>query len=434
MTRTRLLPLVAMPLLVSLLAACQTLVSEPLQISGGDMKPYGACRHEAGAYALPRDLIDIEIVRIVDPRPHRYEARTVATRRTADASRIYCLDFLWSALSNDRISIGRGTDGDGTSSLLLTRIASAFDDQSLVIADAVVNAAAAVVAGPRGGFLNKDKSEVVAGQFAFDPFDRAQMLRITEALAGLDHCVFLDPTNDPFVPAWHGSLCNAYAASAPSKDGDYPYHGLSVIRAEPPAAADALRGVLYKPLLTHKLVVMRRNHDPVGPSWKVFETKRVQMTNAAPAFMLEVNRSLFVNRTMNIGFTNGVLESVDIEKPSEAEALSGFVLRTVQVVVSIPVRALVFRKNEATNRKELIQAQAQLIATLEAYEQAVQSAAKQKADLAGSTPTNRFGATGPVEEFNGAGTDLSACVRAAAATTDDPLATCTALLQSRGLL
>jgi hypothetical protein len=124
---------------------------------------------------------------------------------------------------------------------------------------------------------------------------------------------------------------------------------------------------------------MKKNHNPVGAAWQIFETRRVSMTNAAPAFVLEVKRSPLVARTMDIEFQNGVLSKVDIDKPSEAKALSGFILRTVQTIVSIPVRALVIGKTDAQNRQALIKAQADLLGTLRAYNIAVEDEKKKQA-------------------------------------------------------
>ncbi|WFP61463.1 MULTISPECIES: hypothetical protein [unclassified Mesorhizobium] len=428
--------LAAMLSLNLLVCGCgPTLVSGPVEEVSAGQGGSAGCRYPAGAYALPLDLLHVEIRKTVGADRVFYAAQDITTRRTADPSRLYCLDFLGSALANDKLAISHATDtgNDATSSLLLTKIGSEFDDRSLKIANAVVDAAAQVAVRPRGAFGvpgDGNKIELVVGQFDFDPFNYEQIQKVNHALRSLDHCVFLDPTNDPYVPAWQASLCSS-AAYMPPKDPSY--HGLSVIKADPPPLSDKLQGVLYRPLLTHKLVIMKRNHDPVGAEWQLFQTKRVQMTNAAPAFLLQINRSLFVDRTMDIDFSNGVLQAVRIDKPSEAEALSGFVLRTMQVIVSIPVRALIVGKTDADNRKALIQAQAQMIATLEAYDQAVEKEKQRR--QANSTTANspvRSTLAVPATADPSAQTDLSACLNAAAAT-EDPLAKCTEILQGAGV-
>jgi hypothetical protein len=423
-----------LPAVLLCLGGCQTLVSETLDLEA-EVGSDGACRYQAGAYALPTDLIRLEIRKVVGKDQDSYELQQIDTIRTADPGRIYCLDFLGSALSNDKVAIQRGTDSrtdaDG-SSLLLSKISSDFSDQSLVIANALVDAAARIVTTPRGGFgqPGADKVEVVVAQFDVDPFDFKQITKVNAALEELHYCIFLDPTNDAHVPGWHSGLCTDRGA-APSKD-PLPYHGLSIVKPESPPPSDALRGILYRPLLTHKLVVMRRNFGPTGPAWQIFETKRLQMANAAPAFLLEVNRSMFVQRKMDIVFSGGVLTSVEIDKPSEAEQLSGFVLRTVQVAVSIPIRALILGRSAAKNREDVIKAQAQLIETLEKYQAAVNAAAAQRDKLKDVRPTRfagpRFGAS-----ETGLETDLlSDCVRALQSTSPDPTGDCEAMLASGG--
>lgn len=415
-------------LLIALAGCGPALVSQTLERADSL-----GCKYEAGAYALPLDLISIEIRKKEDDDPQYYFAPKVDVVRTADPKRIYCLDFLASALSADKIAIGRGNDGLGSSSLLLTEVGSSFDDKSLEIASEIVKAGARLAVKPRGGFSTneKDALESVVAQFDFDPFDKAQIEKVNRALKPLRHCIFLDPTNDPYVPDWHAGLCEGYKTGrSVANDG---YYGLSVIQKNPPPASPKLQGILYRPQLTHKLVLMRRNEKPVGSAWQIFETKRVQMTNAAPAFMLEVNRSAFVTRTMSIKFNGGVLTSVEINKPSEAEKLSEFVLSTVQVIVSVPVRALIIGKTDAQNRENLIKAQARLISTLREYDAAVELERKKRqdeADQQGQQPTRSRAAPVNVATV-GDGSDLDECINANASL-QDVSAYCQEVIQSGG--
>ena len=369
-------------LLTAGLAACgPMLVSE--RYGTEDTATNGlACRYQAGAYALPRDLLRLEFWKKQDQGAAEYIwPEAVSVVRTADTRRIYCLDFLSSILADDKIAIGRGVDsaaGDN-SSLLLAAIGSQSTDRSLEIAHEVVKAAVHV-ASNRGGFLDgKTSKEVVEGQFDFDPFDRRQMDKINDALEPLRHCVFLDPTNDPYVPDWHGELCKGYVAHQSSRHDD-DYYGLAIIDDKPPPVSASFRGVLYKPLLTHNLVIMQQSDNPDGPGWRVFETRRVQMTNAAPAFMLEINRSAFVTRKTDVKFDKGVLQSVTVDKPSEMLALSRFILSTTQLLISIPVSAVVPKKSEADSRKELIDTQDKIILNLRQYNAAVERQKLQEAE------------------------------------------------------
>jgi hypothetical protein len=375
--------LVCAGLSIAGLAACQPVLTTSTfdKNPAGSAEPY-ACRNSAGAYALPRHILHA-VVKLTDADangPARYNLTLEDTEAKADGDGVYCLDFLFSAWAEDKISISR-------SGLLLQAVKTSFDDRTIDIANSVVDAAAAVAAasaGARSGFDGAKGAPLKIADFEFDPFDKDEIHKVNKALKELDHCIFIDPVNDPYVPDWQADLCNGYLEGA---GNNFPYYGLDIIDEKAPPQSLAGKGILYRPLLTHKLVVMKRNHDPVGKAWQVFETKRVEMSNAAPAFLLEVKRSALVARTMDITFNKGVLNTIEISKPSEAKALSGFVLRTAQVIVSIPVRALVIGKTEAQNRQALIKAQADLIATLRAYDAAVEAEkAKQQASAVASLP------------------------------------------------
>ena len=404
------------------------LESRPLDLSSYSADD-GVCDSQFGVYALPKDLIYLEIDK-VDGDPNYYEAQGLTTHRTAD-NHTYCLDFVGSPLSADRVAVGHVETGPGAG-LLLTAIGSEFDDKSLQIAEAVVEGVARLAVAPRGGFGVKDAKKYLVGQYEFDPFDKAWITKINAALEPLRHCVFIDPTDDPYVPAWQLEQCHGYAVPQSAARDDY--YGLSVIAKEPPSRAAARPGVLYRPVLTHKLVIMRKTDEPTGPAWKVFQTQRVEMTNAAPALLLEVNRSLFVQRTGTIKFDSGVLTSVNLTKPSQAEALSGFILRAVQTVVAIPVRALVLRKSDAANRKELISAQGQLIATMRQYNAAV-AAEKAKREAEAIQPTGTARSSVPIAQVaNGDRTTFDECVNTYAAFRTDVSALCSELIQTGGSL
>ncbi|WJI42195.1 hypothetical protein NL532_15940 [Mesorhizobium sp. C120A] len=338
-----------------------------------------ACQNSAGAYALPKHVLKFDVTYTeADPdpakgTPARYDIGAVEIVAQPDPTRIYCLDFLASAWAEDKVNIQRDTGPDKRGGLLLEQISTSNHDQTLDIANQIVDAAATVAAaaGTRGAVDVIDK-KLVTARFEVDPFDRTQMLRVNAALRDLDYCLFLEPANDPYVPKWENDLCSGYR---PQAKKEFPYYGLDIIDRNPPPKSDGIKGVLYKPLLTHKLVTMKRNRDPVGPAWQLFGSQRVTMANAAPAMMLEIKRSAFVTRSMKIKFEDGSLQSVSVSKPSEANALADFVLRTAQVVISIPVRALVIGKTDAENKTMLIAAQAELLATLRAYNAEVEKQA-----------------------------------------------------------
>ena len=415
-------------------AACQPVLTTTSmeQDSVNDDSGF-VCRNSTGAYALPKHHLKFDVI-YNEPSngvPARYDIQKIDVVARPDPSRIYCLDFLASAWAEDKVNIQRDI-GSEKSGLLLQEISTSNKDQTLEIASLIVDAAASVAAsaGARGA-VDVVEKKLITARFEVDPFDHAQMLRLNAALDKLDHCLFLDPANDPYVPKWQENLCSGYR---PQTEKEFPYYGMSIIDRKLPPKSDGLKGVLYKPLLTHKLVTMKRNHDPVGPEWQLFGSQRVTMANGAPAMMLEVKRSAFVIRTMTMKFDNGTLQSVKVEKPSEANALADFVLRTAQVVVSIPVRALVIGKTDADNQTALIAAQAELLHTIRTYNAEVENQAKGGSSGTTASP-QRSGARAAyaVGDVTAGSVAYDACMRnSILLNSENPEAFCTGIERSGG--
>jgi hypothetical protein len=91
------------------------------------------------------------------------------------------------------------------------------------------------------------------------------------------------------------------------------------------------------------------------------------MPNAAPAFLLEVKRALFVTAETDIQFNDGMIRSIAIDKPSELKVVSELTVAAVQIVLEIPSRALKIFSNRRENMEALIEVNMDLISTLEAY-------------------------------------------------------------------
>jgi hypothetical protein len=434
-------------LLATLASGCQPiLTTNSLEDPSNTADSAGyACHNSAGAYALPRHLLAFDVTLTEGGTgPSHYDITTpVGTPAQADPHAIYCLDFLGSAWADDKVQVKRyasGPNDPDAPQLLLSRIDTLVEDKTLEIASAVVDAAAAAIAGAGGqnrgaiGLSGTGSNRTYDyAHFEVDPFDKPWMSRINKALDPMDHCIFLDPTDDPYVPEWQGDLCKGYGIS---DDGAFPYYGAAAINPRLPPRSMGAKGVLYRPLLTHKLIIMKRNRDPVGPEWQLFGTQRVAMANAAPAFLLEVKRSAFVARAMSISFDHGSLFSIRLSKPSEANAFAGFVLRTVQVVVSIPVRALVIGQTDAKNRQDLIAAQAGLLQTVAAYKKAIADQSTPAAAADGKAQPQRAAMQGETDVRSGARQSLSydACIQNSMLINpdQDPAAVCAGLVTSGG--
>ncbi|MER9190939.1 hypothetical protein [Mesorhizobium australicum] len=278
----------------------------------------------------------------------------------------FCLDFLLSAFSDDHVGIQREPNG------LLDRIYTRAQDQSKPIADALIRAAGDMVAASKAGGLDRLARQQVldAGGSAvfasldYDPFEEGAATEINRGLRSFGYCIYLDPRDDPYVPAWSSpEICNRRRVGRDPGPDNYGFEKMAARKL-------MQRGVLYRPELSHRLMILRKD-DPDNPreAWHLAATEYVQMPNKAPIFALGVNRAIFVTAETDVKFDKGNLQNVTVVKPSELNAAVDIPLYAAQVALSIPAATLSIFQNEAANRKQLWQTNAQLIDTLRQMKQ-----------------------------------------------------------------
>jgi len=422
----------------AVLAGCQMLDS---QWVNGDPNAAGAtCKSNAGAYHLPRRLITVTVTTGVPSASYGLNVDK-SGQIVADRNETYCLDFLLSYLSADRVGIQRGPDG------LLQRIYTQADDKTADIAKSVIQAAADVVSSEQAGTLGRSAArpqfsgqQDIIAKFEFDPFVEREAREVNEALIDFGFCVYLDVTKDVFAPRWSAEICRELIADVKPRgkvskrtpgmvykaDPDYPRSGLPIFDPRPVPEHLQARGILYRPELTHTLVVLRKP-DPKSrfSAWQPVASDRIVMPNAAPAFLLQVERAIFVKMETDVVFTNGMIKNISINKPSELLVASDIALYAAQVVVNIPKVAVQIFNNRAENTIELMKTNATLIETLRAHkaDAGTLGAFGPAAATAASNNTRILGA-------NPGQARLQACLAGEAAQQQaDPMRFCTDLLQ-----
>jgi hypothetical protein len=316
----------------------------------------GACLNAAGAYFLPKKLLTVQVLGLTEqvagqpPNPLRGYGIDIQDdwKSVADREQGYCLDYLGSVTSRDEIGIARTPDG------LLQRVYSRAQDKSVEIAKVLIDTAfLGGAAAGRQGLLKGTKE--YAGPFTFDPFDPYDAAKINAALRPFGYCVFVEGLSFPLgVPP--ASWCESPKV-------------LTMVATKAPPLVDALppvevsrRGVLYRPNVTRTLTVMRKA-DPYGRDpWLLTMTKQVEVPNRAPVFVVEVNRSFFVDRVTDLEFKDGVLTNVSVKKPSEAAAFVEIPLAIASAIVALPGTIVKLKINDAQNQERLIRANTELIA------------------------------------------------------------------------
>lgn len=342
--------------------ACQMSMLEtiPIQEANGE-----TCRSAAGAYFLPKKQILLSIKQDGENSP--YELVLSGTKPIADRQRIFCLDYLGSALADDTVHVNRDIHG------LLQLVSSVADDKSKQIAETLIEVGVIAATGnPNFAITRSTKirrgEDVILAEYQVDPFDREQLAELNRALAvAYGYCVIID--GHTVHPKDSQAYCNNPRGLGPAEPPSTPIFKAPPSSLElPPLPADAaIAGILYRPNLTHRMTVLRRRDPGSQKKWELFQTTQLEMPNLAPVFSIGVERSLFVKRTTRLDFDSGVLRDITIEKPSELVEFMEIPLVLAQAIVKIPAEVIKVRLASTSNQKLLIDAQRELLATQRAY-------------------------------------------------------------------
>ncbi|MEM8971187.1 MAG: hypothetical protein AAGD43_03885 [Pseudomonadota bacterium] len=372
-------------LIATLLGGCMQFYKTSLLKDNGP-----PCSITTGGYHLPLSLLELTVVLDKSTQPaHRYLLTINKTlKKVADRNHLYCLDYLANPFAEDHLGIDRTDDG------LLRRVFTRAIDKSKDIAIKVIEGIGEAVAGSSA--FGRNATPRIQGEagvvaiYEVDPFNYAAMREVNISLREFGYCIYLDPRADKYVEPWSARQCGVkyleyehniryskkggYNRSHKDSDTSNVYVRQPDRRKHDTPEYEASRtGILYRPNLTHSLVVLRRDDPTSYDPWILDTKRRIEMPNAAPIFSVRVERSLFVERKTDLLFDHGVLENVAINKKSELEAFMDIPLTAAQVIVGIPARILQIRLNTANNRQALINANFELLKVLNQTKEEVNS-------------------------------------------------------------
>jgi hypothetical protein len=331
------------------------------------------CTTPFGVYYLPKALLQIYF--------NPPETLVVTPKFVADDSQRACLDYLASATSDDVIKVTRTADG------LLEAVSSKVTDRTPDIALKLLNVAeSAAIAGGRA------QTGIAAEpiNLTFDPFDARQARTAKEALRRLGLCLFVEGYS--FDP--EKTTPQEWCAQTNPKPYRAPVAALAYLPAEEIAHA---AGLLYRPNIAHKIVMMRKS-DPGGRGgWILTNTWRIEMPNVSPIFSLNIGRTVFATNRTEVTFRQGVLADIRIEKGSELWGIATIPVALAKTIAEIPAQILQFQLADTQAEAKLLDAQATLLAATIAYSQKA-AAAGRSDGRSGNFVDNCINAQGPPDE------------------------------------
>lgn len=269
------------------------------------------------AYALPTSWLEISAARIDGGTEIGVRSKTLP-----DAGHIYSLDHSSSAFASDELTITVGTNQ------LLSSVNTKTHDQWDEFIVALTKSAAGV-----SSFSVPDRGRS-------DPLKESECQSPPEA----PWKIFIDPFNNETWPDWLDKDCLKLL----------PITG----RVEP--TSSLLRAnESCETGICHRTPIYYRIELDFGSAGQhqIIEGLLTQ----SPILSVDVERALFVEKTVNLTFSDGVLTSVNIKQPSSAVSVASLPLDVAKAIFSAPTELLQFRVDYSNRVAEDLKAEMAMV-------------------------------------------------------------------------
>lgn len=297
-------------------------------------------------YSLPKGIVQLKFMPLNSRE--KQPLLQVMTKYVPDPERHFNLYYNRNIAYDDNISISVSREG------LLKSIEVTTEDKTKDVVVTVVEIAKEIakffIAFPGGDLREVDASRVKYFDIAFDPRD-----------------FIVDAKGEP----------RSQITETGENLKDYGIEKLRVIRMfdsskvkmADAGAEDSHNGIFYKPLLPYKLSF---DHClPVTVAGTAKEAKQtaeplkyvnhydliIYLPNEAPIVAVDVERAFFVKKVTKLTFADGVLESIQVSKPSELLASAHIPLDIVKSITSIPSEIIQLKIDYSSKNEKLYEAQ-----------------------------------------------------------------------------
>ena len=348
------------PLALLALTACGHVV-ETVAIRGEGPYTASACHSELGNYLLPKALLTVTATATASTGTTRADIEPNITV-VADGAQSFCLDYLGSPTSIDRVTVARDPKG------LLLSISSNVQDRTPNIVNKLIQTGENLALGAaRDATKGEDVTDSLA--LTFDPFTWSDLMLVKGGLRRFGFCLYVEGYSFPTE-----GLSAAEIRAAASKWCSTPAHAVEPYEhpmqqfASLPVPPEVMgAGVLYRPKTAHKIVMLRKA-DPEGSGpWELYLTRRFDLPNVSPVLAIGIERAAFTTRKTTVNFNQGTLTDVAVDKDSEVAGFVTIPLTLAKAIVDVPGQIIKLRLADTQGQAQLVQAQGNLIGALANY-------------------------------------------------------------------
>ncbi len=272
----------------------------------------------------------------------------VSSRTLPDAGHIYSLDHVASAFARDELTIEVGADQ------LLVKIDTTTEDvtdQIIVTLAKTISGLASFSLPPVGeGFRSTDYAcsapPAAPWSVIIDPFEQKTWPNWLNP-----GCLILTPITEIIAPATKGTRL----------------------------AENCSKGICHRAPVPHRVEI---DFGPAGVHQFI-----AGLLNDAPILSIDVNRTLFVEKQMNLEFTGGVLTKVNIVSPSPVLEAVSLPLDVAKALLSAPAEILRLRVDYSSQAIADRQKERELLEANRDFEEFVRELTRQEVENQKNTDT-----------------------------------------------
>lgn len=366
------------------------------QASWSDAQREGrpVCSSTAGSYHVSKTYFRLRVDEVERNGKPVNMFRYITVQRRPDRDKGYCLDFLASPTSYDKVRVYKTnltaataitTDARANAnptaaedaafaaleaeikqlhpggSDLIQVVATDAIDESAYIAKVLIRTLFVGLSG-NAGFspdraLTGDSKGGRKLDLEYDPFDLPQTAQINDALRRYGFCVLVQGITFERDTDTIDSYCDN------PKRAIQRSHRLSTTLklAEEARAERRVRGILYRPRLPYTVALFVKDNMKVPGGWRLRATEIVEMENISPVLAIGVERAFAAQRKTMVFFDQGVVQDVCIYKSSELQPLVEVPLEIARSIVALPANIVQVQINSLANDKSLVEAEQALI-------------------------------------------------------------------------
>jgi hypothetical protein len=297
-------------------SACSILSSGP--VNPDNPNSY----HSGGSYFLPMTLMTIKLTKTGD---NKIDVQLPEIKKVPDSDMMFALDYESDIFSDDSFKVEYDSKG------FLKSITATADDKTVQIVENIFSAVATLMTGAPIA-VTRALGDINTGDVALletvNPNNENEIKSLNKKLENYGLKIKVDSIGTGAPKSLNEANDDVYK-----------------------------KGIYYRPAKPYIVSFFKLDPNKTDSDGIKYSSYQFFSENKSPLVSVDISRSWFVKRETTLSFSEGVLTSTDIKKPSEALEFSKIPVDIANAVIGIPAKIIDFKVSEIGGDKKLIEAQ-----------------------------------------------------------------------------